>query len=129
MYVAYVFDVMSREYFIHQIDFFFFSYSYVHIYNISNVEAKKKIKQRFRNIRSKIQTYMFSCADTHHMFVSLLCMLNQKKKEEKKECAPKNCSNCEIFCFIKYGLNKKKFRCEFSLVQLITHIKKSYQLI
>lgn len=35
------------------------------------------------------------------MFVSLLCMPNEKRKN-----APKNCSYCEIFCFIKYGLNK-----------------------
>lgn len=96
--------------------FFLYSHSCVHI--ISNIEAKKK---RFRNIRSKIQTYMFSCELTY-----LIAMYAESKRRRKKECAPKNCSYCEIFCFIKYGLNKKKFEPEFSLVKLITLIKKSY---
>lgn len=78
--VAYVFDVMSREYFIHQIDFFF-SHSHHVVTYIECWRREEKKKNDFEIFVQKFQIYMFSCADTHHMFVSLLCMPNEKKKK------------------------------------------------
>lgn len=66
------------------------------------LEKRREEKKRFRNIRSKISNlYVLMCRHT-----SYVCFIALYAKRKEKKNAPKNCSYCEIFCFINYGLNK-----------------------
>lgn len=76
------------------------------------------LEQTEKNVISKYSfknsnLYVLMWAETDHMFVLLLRMPNQnewKKNETKrKECAPKNCSYCEICCFYKIWAKQKNY--------------------